>query len=183
MKATKSLGPVLAALAAITSFLPAMADTSVSTTTITSTSRPVVILQGSAMTAPTMQVTGYSGKSVTTPSRFPIVLAKFTATNGITIFYPAAREDLCMRRDDLFARILIEQADGQLSSSASGDFINRLSSIDAEKSKTPTDTESRAYYKHVKDTYADYDELAQDIQTSSGQGNKQLAGSYSYKVF
>jgi hypothetical protein len=130
-----------------------------------------------------MQVTGYSGKSVTTPSRFPIVLAKFTATNGITIFYPAAREDLSMRRDDLFARILIEQADGQLSSSASGDFINRLASIDAEKSKTPTDTESRAYYKHVKDTYADYDELAQDIQTSSGQGNKQLASSYSYKVF
>ncbi|CAN5359808.1 hypothetical protein BH11CYA1_BH11CYA1_24560 [soil metagenome] len=181
MKATKTLGPVLAALAAITSFLPAMADTSI--TTITTTSKPVVILQGSAMTAPTIQVTGFSGKSVTTASRFPIVLAKFTASNGITIFYPAAREDLSMRRDDLFARILIEQADGQLSSSASGDFINRLASIDAEKAKTPTDTESRAYYKHVKDTYADYDELAQDIQTSSHQGNKQLAGSYNYKVF
>lgn len=177
----KTLGPVLAALTALTSVLPAMAD-SVSTTTITTTSRPVV-LQGSAMTAPTMVVTGYSGKSVTTPSRFPIVMAKFTATNGITIFYPAAREDLSMRRDDLFARILIEQADGQLSSSASSDFINRLASIDAEKAKTPSDTESRAYYKHVKDTYADYDQLAQDIQSSSHQGNKQLAGSYSYKVF
>ncbi len=176
----RNLGPVLAAIAAVTSFLPAMADTS--TTVITTTSRPV-ILQGSAMTAPTMVVTGYSGKSVTTPSRFPIVLAKFTATNGITIFYAAAREDLAMRRDDLFARILIEQADGQLSSSASSDFINRLASIDAQKAKTPSDTESRAYYKHVKDTYADYDELAQDIQTSSHQHNKQLAGNYSYRVF
>jgi len=104
---TKNLGPVLAAIAAITTFLPAMADTTMSTTTITTTSRPVV-LQGSAMTAPTIVVTGYSGKSVTTPSRFPIVLAKFTATNGITIFYPCAREDLSIRRDDLFARILIE---------------------------------------------------------------------------
>jgi len=179
---TKNLGPVLAAIAAITTFLPAMADTTMSTTTITTTSRPVV-LQGSAMTAPTIVVTGYSGKSVTTPSRFPIVLAKFTATNGITIFYPCAREDLSIRRDDLFARILIEQADGQLSSSASSDFINRLASIDAQKAKTPSDTESRAYYKHVKDTYADYDELAQDIQTSSHQHNKQLAGNYSYRIF
>jgi hypothetical protein len=168
------------------SVAPAMADaitTTEVTTTTTQTKMAPVVLQGTVITAPTMSVEGLNGKAVTAQSPFAIPLTKFTASNGVTIFYAGPRDDKDIRRDDLLARILIEQAAGALSASTSSDFVNRLVRIDAMKASNPADTNSRAYNEHVRDIYDGYDKLAQDLKSTSHMGDRELAGKYTYNVY
>ncbi|MBN9397239.1 MAG: hypothetical protein J0H83_18470 [Candidatus Melainabacteria bacterium] len=181
----KAVGPILAAIATtVAAIAPAFAAQTVTTTTVTTTTKPVV-LQGSVITSPTCNVTGFGGKSVTAPSPFPIPLTRVEAANGIVFYYAGPRENLSVRRDDLFARILIEESAGFISSGASNDFVNRLVSIDNRKASTPSDSNSRTYHKYVKDTYNEYDRLAQDLKKNSHphQGDGQLAGAYQYTVY
>jgi hypothetical protein len=114
---------------------------------------------------------------------FPIVLRRYVASNGITIYYPCAREDASIRRDDLLARIISERASGKIDGSEADSFISRLQAIEARRPKDSEFAETRQYFRRALDIYCDYDQLAQDMQTESGQGNKQLAASYEYKIF
>jgi hypothetical protein len=182
MKLTKTtVGPLMAAVATIVATVaPAFAA---DTTVIETITTKKVTLQGSVVTTPMISVEGLQGKAVVAQSPFPQLYVKYTASNGITIFYIGARDDLNMRRDDLLARIMIERADGVISADVSNDFIGRLERIDGMRASTPTDSFSRAYFQHVGDVYRGYDHLAQDLQTSSGLGNKQLAGRYTYFVY
>ncbi|MBI5175756.1 MAG: hypothetical protein SFV17_05175 [Candidatus Obscuribacter sp.] len=159
------------------------AETTVTTTTQTVTTTRPMVLQGSIITAPQMTVEGLSGKTVVAQSPFPIQMVKYVSASGQTIYYVGARDDLSIRRDDLMARILIERADGDISSGASSDFMDRLVRIDAQKSSTPSNSRSRAYFEHVLGTYQDYGKLAQDMKSASHKGDKQLASTYSYTVF
>lgn len=178
-------GQLMAAVVTlVTSCIPAMAaDTTVITTTETiTTSRPIV-LQGSIITAPTITVEGMHGKTVSAQSPFPIQLVKYTAANGITIFYEGARPELSIRRDELLARILIERADGAISQETSNDFVGRLSRIDERSATTPTNWRTRAYNEHVRETFKRYDHLAQQLQSTSHLGDRELNGSYVYSVY
>jgi hypothetical protein len=130
-----------------------------------------------------MVVTNTSGQSTTVPAVFPILLKRFVASNGVTIYYPCAREDASIRRDDLLARIISERAAGKLDSSEADSFIARLQAIEAKRPKDSEFAETREYFRRALDIYCDYDKLAQDMQTESHQGNKQLAASYEYKIF
>ena len=178
--------PALLAIATLAmTALPSLADTTVTQTTrqaggveVTTTS-----VTTASTKAPMMVVTNNSGQSTTVPAVFPILLRRYVASNGVTIYYPCAREDASIRRDDLLARIISERSAGKIDSSEADSFIARLQSIEAKRPKDSEFAETREYFRRALDIYCDYDKLAQDLQTESGQGNKQLAASYEYKIF
>jgi hypothetical protein len=188
INATRNARPAVLAMATMAlSALPVFAaDTTVSQTT-TRQSGGVAVTTTDVTTistkAPMMVVTNTSGQSTTVPAVFPIILKRYVASNGITIYYPCMREDASIRRDDLLARIISERAAGKLSSSEADSFIARLQAIEARRPKDSEFSDTRAYWRRALDIYCDYDKLAQDMQTESRQGNKQLAASYEYKIF
>ncbi|MBS1989620.1 MAG: hypothetical protein JSS83_03830 [Cyanobacteria bacterium SZAS LIN-3] len=186
--ATRNARPAVLAMATMAlSALPVFAaETTVSESTtrqaggveVTTTSVTTISTK-----APMMVVTNTSGQSTTVPAVFPILLKRYVASNGVTIYYPCAREDASIRRDDLLARIISERAAGKLDSSEADSFIARLQAIEAKRPKDSEFAETREYFRRALDIYCDYDKLAQDMQTESHQGNKQLAASYEYKIF
>jgi hypothetical protein len=180
LKAT--FGPLLALTAMLVTLVPAMAEeATVTTAAVKETTQ--IRLSGTVITAPMISVDGLHGKTVVAQSRFPMQLTKYTAANGVTIFYVSPRDDMNMRRDDLLARVLIEQADGAISEGDSSQFVNRLVRIDELKAEAPADSNSRAYVEHVRGIYHRYDKLAQDLQSTSKLGDRQLAAAYEYHVY
>ena len=185
--ATRNARPAVLAMAAVAlSALPVFAA---ETTVIESSRRAggVTVTDTTVTTtstkAPMMTVTNTSGQTTTVPAVFPIVLKRYVASNGVTIYYPCAREDASIRRDDLLARIISERSAGKIDGSEADSFIARLQAIQARRPKDSEFSDTREYWRRALDIYCDYDKLAQDLQTESAQGNKQLAASYEYKVF
>jgi len=186
--ATRNARPAVLAMATIAlGALPVFAAETTVTETTTRQSGGVEVSTQSVTTtstkAPMMVVTNTSGQSTTVPAVFPIILKRYVASNGVTIYYPCMREDPSIRRDDLLARIISERTAGKIDSSEADAFIARLQSIEAKRPRADEFAETRAYFRRALDIYCDYDKLAQDLQTESHQGNKQLAASYEYKIF
>ncbi len=187
INATRNVRPaVLAMVAMALSALPVFAAETTVTQTTTQ-SGGVAVTQTDVTTtntrAPMMVVTNTSGQSTTVPAVFPIVMRRFVALNGVTIYYPCAREDMSIRRDDLLARVITERACGKIDGSEADSFISRLQAIEARRPKDSEFAETTEYFKRALGIYRDYDKVAQDLQTESHQGNKQLAATYSYKIF
>lgn len=182
-------------LAAMTAFtLPAFADTiqttetirsqkagvAVTTTTTTVEDASVVkIINGE----PTMVVTDTSGRQTIVPAIFPILKAKYTAANGIVIFYPSARGDVSIRRDDLLARVIMERTNGHISASQADGFIARLQNLDSLNNKKITDFETRQYSEQVREIFNGMDKLASDMETSSKMGSRETSNTYGYKIY
>ena len=188
INATRNARPAVLAMATMAlSALPVFAAETTVTESTTRQSGGVAVTTTDVTTvstkAPMMVVTNTSGQSTTVPAVFPIVLRRYIAANGVTIYYPCAREDASIRRDDLLARVISERACGKIDSSEADSFIARLQAIEARRPKDSEFSETREYFRRALDIYCDYDQLAQDLQTESKQGNKQLAASYTYKVF
>ncbi len=186
--ATRNARPAVMALATMAmSAMPALAD---QTTVLESTTKQaggVEVTTTNVTTtssrAPMMVVTNSSGQSTTVPAVFPILMRRYVASNGVTIYYPCAREDMSIRRDDLLARIISERSSGKIDGSEADAFISRLQAIEARRPKDSEFAETRQYFRRALDIYNDYDKVAQDLQTESHQGNKQLAATYEYKIF
>jgi hypothetical protein len=186
--ATRNARPAVLAMATMAlSALPVFAAETVVTESTTRQSGGVAVtnttVTSTSIKAPMMVVTNTSGQSTTVPAVFPIVLKRFVAANGVTIYFPCAREDASIRRDDLLARIISERACGKIDGSEADGFISRLQAIEARRPKNSEFAETRQYFRRALDIYCDYDQLAQDLQTESRQGNKQLAATYEYKIF
>jgi hypothetical protein len=188
INATRNARPAVLAMATMAlSALPVFAaETTVTESTTRQTGGVQVVdtvVTTTSTKAPMMVVSNNSGQTTTVPAVFPIVLRRYVASNGITIYYPCAREDASIRRDDLLARIISERSAGKIDSSEADSFIARLQAIEAKRPKNSDFAETREYWRRALDIYCDYDKLAQDLQTESHQGNKQLAASYEYRVF
>jgi hypothetical protein len=188
INATRNARPAVLAMATMAlSVLPVFAaETTVMQTTTRQSGGVAVedtIVTTTSTKAPMMVVSNSAGQTTTVPAVFPIVLRRFIASNGITIYYPCAREDASIRRDDLLARIISERAGGKIDGSEADSFIARLQAIEARRPKDSEFAETRQYWRRALDIYCDYDKLAQDLQTESHQGNKQLAATYEYKIF
>lgn len=123
-------------------------------------------------------------KSVTTTT-VPSVLITATQTRvpivalekAVVVVVKVVPEDLIVRRDDLLARIIVERANGWLSSDQADRFTDRVMTVDSTRAHLTNDG-SRLYYQQVKDMYGGYDKIAADMETTSGKGDRELAGLY-----
>src|SRR6202789_3038073 len=169
MNATRNARPAVLAMATMAlSVLPVFAAETTVMQTTTRQSGGVAVEDTIVTTKATMMVVSNSaGQTTTVPAVFPIVLRRFIASNGITIYYPCAREDASIRRDDLLARIISERSAGKIDSSEADSFIARLQAIEAKRPKNSDFAETREYWRRALDIYCDYDKLAQDLQTES----------------
>jgi hypothetical protein len=137
----------------------------------------------SAFTAgPSILVTNSLGRQLMTPSRMsPNQILFVTTGAAITGFTCCAPDDLITRRDDLVARILSEKASGSLSSEQSVALLSSVQNAFEERQNLSPGSESDVdHVKGVKRIYRQFDRISNDIMKDSKQGNKQLAGNYSY---
>jgi hypothetical protein len=150
------------------SVLPALADT---TTTVTSyDSSPKVIMVKESLTP-------YSVRTIM--SQKPV--GTITTTDIITAYTIYTPDDLLTRRDELLARILIEQDRGKLSAGQANELFAKVNAIDNQRACLSRDC-SVSYHKRVKELYRQFDKVATSIQNETHDGNNQLAGRYSYVV-
>jgi hypothetical protein len=157
-----------ALIAASVSVLPALADTK--TTTVTSYDSPDIIMVKESLTP-------FLVKTIVSTTPMPTI----TTTDVITSFKIYTPDDLITRRDELLARILIEQNRGKLSTGQANELFARINSIDNQRACLSRDC-SVSYRKRVKDLYRQFDKVATSIQNETHDGNKELAGRYSYVV-
>lgn len=102
-------------------------------------------------------------------------------TTGATItnFQVYLPNDLLTRRDDLIARIYTEKALGKLSDSQASVLLDEVQTVAAMPFPTSMER-TTAEARQVKMIYRNFDKVANDIFLESKQGDKQLAGRYSY---
>ena len=133
---------------------------------------------------PSILVTNSLGGQLMTPARMsPNQILFVTTGASITGFTCCAPDDLITRRDDLVARILSEKASGSLSSEQSVAFLSSVQNAFEERQNLSPGSESDVdHVKAVKRIYRQFDRISNDIMKESKQGNKQLAGNYSYVV-
>jgi len=157
-------------MAAMTSVsvLPAFADTTI--TTMQTYESPSVIMVKESLSPVTV-------KTIMSSRPTPTITTTDVIT-GFTVYRP---DDLFTRRDELLARILIEQGRGKLSDEQANALFARVNSIDNQRACLSRDC-SVSYAKRVKDLYRQFDKVATSIQNETHDGNKQLAGRYSYIV-
>lgn len=183
---------MMAAIAAVTT--PAFADTISTTETITNqkggvavTTTTTTVEDASVVKVingePTMVVTDLSGRQTIVPAIFPILKAKYTAANGIVIFYPSARGDVAIRRDDLLARIVMERTNGNLTAAQADGFIARLRNLDSLNNSKTADHETRQYARQVREIFWGMDRLARDMKVTSKMTDSKLASAYHYKIY
>jgi hypothetical protein len=168
---------VLAALAAFAiAKQPVSAD---EVTTVTTGSSGMVTTVGGT---PEVVITNSSVKPMLVETKLTTMPTPFVTTRSvITAFLLTLPDDLITRRDQLLARIVLEQARGKLSADEASSLIGQADSIDARRAGLSKD-DCSAYHKEVKRLYRDYDRLANDIKKDSHEGAKQLA-STNYFIF
>lgn len=176
---TSAIVTSLAALAFVSQ--AARADYSISQTTTTSS--PTVFVNGATCgVGPSLLITNPIGEQVVIPSVRNVNPVMFVTTGaqivGFSTYLP---NDLLTRRDDLIARIFAEKATGKLSDSQASSLIAEVQNV----SRMPYSTDNETVTSHcrqVKRMYLDFDRVSNDIQRDSHQGNRQLAGNYSFIV-
>jgi hypothetical protein len=153
---------------------PEIAATTTTTTTFTN---------GATIGAgPSILVTNISGEQLMIPSISNANPVMFVTTGaqitGFNVFLP---NDLLTRRDDLIARIYAEKANGKLSDSQVSSLLAEVQTV----SRMPCSANAECSVSHAKQVqrmYRDFDKVSNDIFSDSHQGNKQLAGKYSFIV-
>lgn len=119
----------------------------------------------------------------------PVVSTEVTTVTTIT---SPMHDDLLNRRNDLVARVAVEQARGQLSSGEASAFLARIENLDASRVvlrrneaagayiENERACDALSYHEQVSKIYDGYDKVASDMQDESRQGDRQLAATYSY---
>lgn len=150
---------------------------------ITSTTTTTTYINNATLGAgPGIVVTNTSGEQLLVPSVMNANPVLFVTTGaqvtGFNIYLP---NDLLTRRDDLIARIYAEKATGKLSESQAGALLAEVQTVSRRSYGLTTDN-STGHAKLVQHMYRDFDKVSNDIFSNSHQGNKQLAGQYSFIV-
>jgi hypothetical protein len=131
---------------------------------------------------PGIVVTNTVGEQLLVPSIMNANPTMFVTTGaqvtGFNIYLP---NDLITRRDDLIARIYAEKANGKLSDSQASALLAEVQTVAHRSCGSMTDRGS-SHAKQVQSMYRDFDKVSNDIFSNSHQGNKQLAGQYSFIV-
>lgn len=160
----------------------ALADCSSTTTTTTTTSPVVFVNEATIGPGPQLLVTDTLGEQLMVPSILNANPVMFVTTGEtITGFRTYTPNDLLTRRDDLLARIFAERANGKLSADQAGTLTSQVASILNRPCVSGSEC-NVDHARYVKTMYRDFDYAANDIRKASGQGNKQLAGKYSFIV-
>lgn len=180
------------ALAAVTGIvlaaLPVLAETTTTTTTTTSTTRTTRV--GSQPIVVQFDKTGNPTILKTTVA----VVPGSTVTTEVTTVTRIAPEpdDLLNRRNDLVARVMVEQNRGQLSASEANNFLSRIQALEDSRVQLRRDEsagmyfdgeracDTLSYHKEVRRIYNGYDSIANDMRDVSGQDDRQLAATYAY---
>jgi hypothetical protein len=154
-------------------------------------SAPVVVSTTTTTTAndrmvagPGLLVTNSLNQQLMVPSQSCFNQVGYVTTGAtITGFTCCSPDDLLTRRDDLIARIISEKNNGKLSSSQADGLISEVQSAYSAKASLPAGDESDVdHVKGIKRIYRSFDRISNDIVKDSRQGNKELAGKYTYIV-
>jgi hypothetical protein len=177
------IGSVIAAAFAMLTFSGQMAqaDTAIISTTTTTSPGWSMVMGPTSGPGPQLLVTDPAGAQVMVPSVLNVNPPGFVTTGAtITAFNTYWPNDLLTRRDDLIARIYVEQANGKLSASQVSSLVAEVNGV----LKTPIigDECLTSQARHVKFMYRDFDRASNDIFRESHMGNKQLAGKYNVIV-
>jgi hypothetical protein len=141
-------------------------------TTVTTSGGGVVTTVGGT---PAVVITNSNVKPVLVETKLTRMATPFITTRDvITGFILTLPDDLMTRRDQLLARIALEQSRGKISADEASSLVGQADSIDARRASLTMD-DATAYHKEVKRLYRDYDRLANDIKKDSHEGAKQLA--------
>jgi hypothetical protein len=137
------------------------------------------------MTAgPGLLVTNSMNQQLMVPSQTGCTQIGYVTTGAtITGFTCCTPDDLLTRRDDLLARIISEKKNGKLSASQADGLISEVqNAYSARASLSAGDESDVDHVKGIKRIYRSFDRVSNDIVKDSRQGNKELAGKYSYIV-
>ncbi len=150
---------------------------------ITSTITTTTYINNATIGAgPSIVVTNTSGEQLLVPSIMNANPTLFVTTGAqVTGFNICLPNDLLTRRDDLIARIYAEKATGKLSESQASALLAEVQTVSRRNCGPMTDSSS-GHAKQVQNMYRDFDKVSNDIFANSRQGNKQLAGKYSFIV-
>jgi len=179
MKIANKANLIVAAAAVLAlSGTVARASSEITSTTTTST----FINNATVGAGPGIVVTSTSGDQLLVPSIRNANPVMFVTTGaqitGFNIYLP---NDLLTRRDDLIARIYAEKAMGKLSDTQASALLAEVQTVAHRSCGSTTDCGS-GHAKQVQSIYRDFDKVSNDIFSNSHQGNKQLAGQYSFIV-
>jgi hypothetical protein len=183
MKISTKMGAVALSLTAL-AFVGqiARADSSKTTIKTTTYSSPSYVYEATAGSGPGLLVTTNVGDQEMIPSILNANPVLFVTTGArIVGFNTYLPNDLITRRDDLIARIYCEKANGKLSDAQAADLLAETRSACG----MPYSTSNESVVDHarqVKFMYRRFDEVAQQIQHESRQGDRQLAGAYTFIV-
>jgi hypothetical protein len=153
---------------------PEIAATTTTTTTFTN---------GATLGAgPSILVTNILGEQSMVSSILNANPVMFVTTGaqitGFNVFLP---NDLLTRRDDLIARIYAEKANGKLSDSQVSRLLSEVQTVALMPCNSGKEC-SVSHAKQVEKMYRNFDKVSNDIFSDSHQGNRQLAGKYSFIV-
>lgn len=121
-----------------------------------------------------------------------VAYAPVSTVTVITTIKPVIHDQFINRRNDLTARVAVEQARGQLSSGEASDFMGRLDSLEQSRVALrkneaagtylngERNCDTLSYYKEVKRLNGEFDRVANDMREVSNQDDRQLAATYSY---
>jgi hypothetical protein len=154
---------------------------------ITSITSPAMLSSRVATTAtlsagPAMLVTNTSGQQLMIPSSMNSNQILYVTTGDtITGFTCCTPDDLITRRDDLLARIFVEKANGKLSDTQAQGLVSEVQDAYSARGTLCSGNESDVpHVKAVKKIYRQFDRVSNDILRDSHQGNRELAGKYTY---
>ena len=150
---------------------------------ITSTTTTTTYINNATIGAgPGIVVTNTSGEQLLVPSIMNANPTLFVTTGaqvtGFNIYLP---NDLLTRRDDLIARIYAEKATGKLSEAQANALLAEVQTV-SRRNCGPMLDSSTGHAKQIQHMYRDFDKVSNDIFANSRQGNRQLAGKYSFIV-
>lgn len=169
--------------------LPVLAETTTTTTTTTTSttrttrvgSQPIVVQFDKAGNATILKTTVavVPGTGIT------------TEVTTVSRLVPEP-DDLLNRRNDLVARVMVEQNRGQLSASEANNFLSRIQALEDSRVQLRRNEvagmyfdgeracDTLSYHKEVRRIYNGYDSIANDMRDVSGQDDRQLAATYTY---
>jgi hypothetical protein len=173
----------VASVAALTLAAQSARASSSSTTTSSATAASVEFdYRATCGAGSGLVVTNTSGKQIVVPSVLNVNPVMFVTTGAeIVGFNTYLPNDLITRRDDLIARIYSEKANGKLSDAQVDNLLAKVNDA-ANMPYSSEDESCVSHVKEVKHIYRRFDEVSNDILKQSKQGDRQLAGKYSYIV-